>query len=217
MRQKGTTWIDAEGNKIPKKHIKRVLKREEYHAQKILRQALLVEKELKKLASMAVDGYKDIYNEKMKTIVGEDDKVHTNFQSMTFTAFDESAEVKITKPKVFSFDNTYTEEIKKLFKEYFDSLSGESETAMFMKELVNGLLYTSGGNIDYSKVLLLRSQKAELMKSDRMAKKAEKFIEAVDLFDQAVKKKSGKTGLYITAKNADGKERRVSTKHSDFM
>lgn len=217
MKQKGTSWTDAEGNVVPKKHIKRVLVREEYHSQKILKQALLVEKELAKLATLATDGYKDIYNEKMKTIVGEDDEIHTNYQSMTFTAFDDSAVVKITKPKVFSFDNTYTEEIKKLFKEYFDSLSGESETAMFMKELVNGLLYTSGGNVDYSKVLLLRSQKAELMKSERMAKKAEKFIEAVDLFDQAVRKKSGKTGLYITVKDENGKERRVHTKHSDFL
>lgn len=214
MKQKGTMWVDAKGNQIPTYAINPVLKVEEKHSQKIARVALRIEKGLAELTELMNDAHAEVYDAKVKDAEMKNNK--TPSDSMTINSFDNSIEVKITKPDVMYFDNTYTELVKQKFEEYFNSLNAGNEQALFFKDLVQDLLFTSGGRLDSSKVLKLRKYRDQIAGSAKLRVKGQLFIEAVDLFDKAIKNKPGNTGIYVSVADDSGKLRRVALKHTDL-
>ena len=138
MRQKGTEWNDGRGNTVPTYAINPVLKVEEKHSQKIAKAALLAEKYLKQVNELVKEAYGEVYEAKVQDANLKGNK--TNFSGMTMNAFDNSIEVKVTKPDNMYFDNTYTDMVKEKFNEYFDSLNAGNDTAVFLKDLVNDLI-----------------------------------------------------------------------------
>ena len=216
MKQKGKTWTDGKGNEIPTYAINPVLKTEEKHSQKVLTTALRAEKYLIETVELVKAAYKEVYDAKVKDANMKGNK--SNFNGMTINSFDSKIEVKVTKPDTLYFDNTYTEMVKEKFSEYFNGLNAGNDTAMFMKDLVNDLMYTSGGRLDNSKVLKLRKYRERLTKSKALAEKSKAFIEAVDIFDKAIKNKPGNMGIYISVFDEDAqKMRRVVLKYSDAV
>ena len=216
MKQKGTIWIDGKAKEIPSYAISPVLKSEEKHSQRVTTAALRAEKALKSTVKLVLKAYEEVYAAKVKDAQMKGNK--TNFNGMTINSFDGKIEVKVTKPDSLYFDNTYTEMVKQKFSEYFDGLNAGNETAMFMKDLVNDLMYTSGGRLDSSKVLKLRKYRERLTKSKALAERSKAFIEAVDLFDKAIKTKPGNMGIYISVFDEDTqKMRRVALKYSDAV
>ena len=216
MKQTGQTWIDGFGKTIPTYAINTVLKIEEKHAHKIAAAAAKVEKHMRNLVELTMAAYNEVYDAKVKdaNLKGNKD----NFKGMTINSFDNSVEVKVTKPDNMYFDATYTEMVKEKFSEYFDSLNAGNETAMFMKDLVNDLLYTSGGKLDNSKVLKLRKYRDRIQNSKKLSGKTNAFIEAVDLFDKAIKEKPGNTGIYVSVMDEKTKKmRRIPLKYSDIQ
>lgn len=215
MKQKGKTWVDGKGNEMPTFAINPVLKVEEKHSHKIMTAALRAEKYLKEVVKLTQEAYKEVYDAKVKDAEMRGNK--TNFNGMTINSFDNGIEVKVTKPDHMYFDNTYTEMVKQKFAEYFDGLNAGNETAVFLKDLVNDLMYTSGGKLDNSKVLKLRKYRDRMTKSKALAKKSQAFIDAVDLFDKAIKTKPGNTGIYVSVMDEEsGKMRRVALKYTDI-
>lgn len=214
MKQKTTTWTDGKGKQIPTYAINPVLKLEEKHSHKIAKAGLLAEKYLTRVVNLAAEAYKEVYQAKVADAKMKGNK--TGFANMSLTSFDAKIEIRITKPETLYFDNTYTELVKKKFNEYFDNLNAGNETAMFLKELVNDLLYTSGGKLDNGKVLKLRKYRDKINSTPKLKTKATAFVEAVDLFDKAIRTKPGNTGLYITiTEPGTGKKRRVALKYTD--
>lgn len=214
MKQKGTTWIDAKGREVPTYAINPVLKQEEKYAQRLAKAALAVEKAQQKLVELSAEAHVKVYEAKVKDAELKGNKKPTD--GMTINSFDNTVEVKITKPESMYFDNDYTEMVKSKFDEYFESLKGESETAMFIKSLVKDLLFTSGGKLDSSKVLKLRKYRDQMAGSPKLRVKGKAFIEAVDLFDKAIKTKPGNTGIYVSvAKEPGEKKRKVALKFQD--
>lgn len=213
MRQKGLVWTDHKGNEVPTYAISPVLKCEERHVHKIAEAAKLAEKYLAKVVSLTREAYEEVYEAKIHDAKIKGHKPPTD--GMSINAFDGSISVKITKPDNVYFDTTYTAIVKEKFDEYFRSFEG-SEAVEFLRDLVNDLLYSPGGNVDMSKVLKLRKYRDRLQSSRQLSKNGAIFIEAVDLFDKAIRSKPGNMGIYVDVADEHKKLRRVNLKYTDL-
>jgi len=212
MKQKGTKWVDADGNIAL--YVSPTKKMEERKSQQLLRLALAAERALQKFAEAAHQAYTDVIDLKIKEAAYKGYKKPSG--GLTINSFDDTIEVKISKPNNIYFDNTYTEMVTEKFKRYFDSFGENNEHVVFLRRLVNDLLYTSGGRLDNSKVLILRKHRDTLTQSKKLSKSSELFIEAVDLFDKAINKKAGNTLFSIAyANKPHDKKRKVALKYTD--
>jgi hypothetical protein len=215
MKQKGTTWIDHNGKEVPTYAIRRVLKTEEKHSHKIAEAALLAEKYLCKVVELTRKAYPEIYDEKCRDAEIYNHKQPT--EGMTISSFDNSVEVKITKPENVYFDKTFTKMVKDKFEESFNSMGNDDDMVSFFRDIVNDLLFSTKGSVDMSKVLILRKHR-DTIKSSKIAKRyAILFVEAVDLFDKGIRTKPGNTGIYVSVKNDNGVMRKVLLKYSDIQ
>jgi hypothetical protein len=211
--QKGQKWIDSEGNEVPLYAISAVMRGEERWAKKMAAAALKAEKALAEVTNISREAYEDIYG--LKLAEAKMKGTRENFASMSFNSFDGKVGVRITKPNVRTFDPTIASFIKEKFTEYFDSLNAENEMAVFLKGLINDLMFKSGGQLDYGKVIELRKYRSQLADNPKLAIKARPFIEAIDLFDKAVIVKRGNTGLFIEV-DENGAKRKVALKYTDI-
>lgn len=214
MRQKGQVWKDHKGNDVPTYAIRRVLKVEEKHSHKIAEAALLAEKYLRKVVELTREAYGEVYDEKRKDAKVYDHKAPTD--GMTISSFDNSIEIKITKPDNVYFDSTYATMVKEKFDVYFSSL-GDTEAVSFLRDIVMDLLYSPRGSVDMSKVLRLRKHRDEIQSSKKLNQNSALFIEAVDLFDKAIRTKPGNMGIYIDYKDEKGISRRIPLKYTDII
>ena len=205
--------VDAKGNQIPTYAINPVMKLEDKHSKKIAKAALMAERYLKEVVELTQLAHGDVYAAKVKDAKIKSNKTPTD--GMTIGAFDGSIEVKVTKPDNMIFDNTYTNLVKDKFDEYFKSFGQDSEEISFLRDVVNDLLYTSGGKMDQNKVLKLRKYRDRLLNSKRLSENSQIFIQAVDLFDKAIRTKPGNMGIYVDVRENGGKMRRVALKYSD--
>lgn len=213
MKQKGTTWKDHKGSEVPTYAIRKVLKVEEKHAHRVADAAMLAEKYLRRVVDLAREAYEEVYEEKVRDAKIMNRRDPTD--GMTISSFDNSVQVKITKPDNVYFDTTYASMVKEKFDEYFDSFE-DSESVALLRAMVNDLLYSPKGNIDMSKVLRLRKHREQIQHSRKLSANATLFIEAVDLFDKAIRTKPGSMGIYIDIRDEKGVTRRVPLKYTDI-
>ena len=215
MKQKGTIWKDHSGKEIPRYAINPVLRLEDSHANKIAGVAVRVEKLLHELVDLTRAAHEEVF--KAKTI---DAKIKGRegrpTDGMTISSFDNTIQVKVTKPFNLTFDNTYTNLINEKFDEYFATFDQANPEMVFIQKLIKSLLFSPGGKIDQGKVLRLRQYRDELKNSKTRNRKAALFIEAVDIFDKAIRTKPGNTGIYVDVEDENGKLRRVALKYTDI-
>lgn len=214
MKQTGKIWKDHAGHDIPRYAINPVLRIEDRHANKIADIALKVEKLLRELVELTRAAHEEIYAAKTldAKIKGRD---RTPYDGMTISSFDNSIQVKITKPDNMTFDNTYTNLVKEKFDEYFATYDTQNPEMDFIRKMIQGLLFSKGGNIDQGKVLRLRKLRDDLKRTKTRNHKAALFIEAVDIFDKALRTKPGSTGIYVDVNDENGKPRRIPLKYTD--
>jgi hypothetical protein len=215
MRQSGKIWKDHAGKEIPRYAISPVLRLEDKHAHKIAEAALKAEKYLREVTELTRAAHEEVYAAKIldAKIKGRDGKPT---DGMTISSFDNTIQVKVTKPDNLTFDNTYTELVKEKFDEYFATFDQASPEMSFIRELVKDLLFSPGGKIDQGKVLRLRKYRDRFKNSKTRNQKAVLFIEAVDIFDKAVRTKPGNTGVYVDVEDQNQKLRRVALKYTDI-
>jgi hypothetical protein len=215
MKQTGEFWKDHSGKEIPRYAISPVLRLEDKHANKIAKVALQVEKNLRELIVLTRAAHEEVYGAKIldAKIKGREGKPT---DGMTISSFDNRIQVKITKPDNLTFDNTYTNMVKEKFDEYFATFDSENPEMDFIRKLIQDLLFSKGGHIDQNKVLRLRKFRDDLRRTKTRNHKAALFIEAVDLFDKAIRTKPGGTGIYIDVEDENGKLRRVPLKYTDI-
>lgn len=211
-RQEGSVWKDHKGNEIPTYAINPVLKCEEKHSIRIAKAALETEKALRKVVSLVRAAYEEVYSAKLLDAKIKENKAPAD--GMTINSFDNTVEVKVTKPDSITFDSTYTSIVKEKFDAYFNSFE-DSEAVQFLREIVSDLLYSPTGRIDMNKVLRLRKHRDRISNSKKLSKNASLFIEAVDLFDKAIRSKPGTMGIYISIKDENGTFRRIPLKYMD--
>lgn len=212
MKQKGQVWKDHKGNEVPTYAIRRIYRTEEKHAHKVADAALQVEKALRRLVELTKTAYEEVYDEKCRDAKIMNRKDPTD--GMTISSFDSTVEIKITKPDNVYFDTTYSGMVKDKFDEYFNSFE-DSESVALLRGIVNDLLYSPKGNVDMSKVLRLRKHRDQVSNSKKLSHKSELFIEAVDLFDKAIRTKPGAMGIYVDVKGDGGTKRRIPLKYTD--
>jgi hypothetical protein len=212
MKQKGTMWKDHKGNEVPTYAIRKVLKTEERHSHRIAEAAMLAEKYLRKVVDLTREAYHEVYEEKVRDAKIMNRKEPTD--GMSINAFDSSVEIKITKPDNVYFDSTYASMVKEKFDEYFDSFE-DSESVSLLRTMVNDLLYSPKGNIDMGKVLRLRKHREQIQQSKKLSHNASLFVDAVDLFDKAIRTKPGSMGIYIDIRDDKGISRRIPLKYTD--
>lgn len=215
MKQTGKLWRDHSGNMVPRYAINPVLRLEDKHANRIADVAIRVEKLLQEVVELTRAAHEEIYAAKIldAKIKGRDGRPT---DGMTIASFDNTIQVKVTKPDNLTFDNTYTELVKEKFDEYFATFDQSSPEMSFIRDLVKDLLFSTGGKIDQGKVLRLRKYRDRFKNSKTRNEKAALFIEAVDIFDKAVRSKPGNTGIYVEVEDENGKLRRVALKYTDI-
>jgi hypothetical protein len=215
MKQKGTNWTDHSGKEIPRYAINPVLRLEDKHANKIAGVALRVEKLLHELVELTREAHEEVFRAKTidAKIKGREGRPT---DGMTISSFDNTIQVKVTKPFNLTFDNTYTNLINEKFDEYFATFDQANPEMVFIQKLIKSILFSPGGKIDQGKVLRLRQYRDELKNSKTRNRKAALFIEAVDIFDKAIRTKPGNTGIYVDVEDENGKLRRVALKYTDI-
>ncbi len=214
MRQSGKTWVDHNGREMPSYAISPVLKLEDKHANIIAKAALRAAEALRKVDEAVRTGYEEILEAKLKDAKIYDKAEPNAAGGMTVRSFDRTSEVKITKPASVYFDETYTEIVKRKFDEYFSSIEGD-EQVLFLRDIVSALLFSTRGNVDMSKVLILRSHRERLQNSRKLREKGKPFIEAMDIYDNAIRTKKGNMGIYVSQMDENGKMRSVPLKYMD--
>lgn len=212
MKQKGQVWKDHKQNEVPTYAIRRVLRVEEKHSHKIAEAALLAEKYLRKVVELTREAYSEVYEEKVRDAKIMNRKEPTD--GMSISSFDNSVEIKITKPDYVYFDSTYSSMVKEKFDEYFNSFE-DSEQVSLLRAMVNDLLYSPKGSVDMSKVLRLRKHRDSIQNSKKLSSNAQLFVDAVDLFDKAIRTKPGSMGIYIDVRDENGITRRIPLKYTD--
>lgn len=215
MKQTGKVWINGEGRKLDTWAINPVLKIEEKNAQRVAMFALRAEKALKALNEAVDKSQEEVFEAKMKDAQIKDYKRMPRPDSLTFSAFDKSVLVDIKTTRRLMFDKTMVGVIKMKFEEFFtvfDKDEKNSPRVAFLRELVNSLLYKSGGDLDQTSVNEIRSHKstAERLKFQGW----EMFVDAVNLFDKAIRTEPGNRLFYIDVKDGNTM-RRVALKYTD--
>lgn len=216
MRQKGKTWNDANGKAVGTWAINPAIKVEEKHAHKVAKLALKAENALKEL-NEAVDSAQDeVYDAKLKDAQVKDRTRMPSPESISFASFDKTVTVDIKTTKKLTFDKTYVTIIKAKFEDFFqifDADEKESKKFAFLREMINSLMYKSNGEIDQTSVNELRAAKATAQRAKFEG--WELFVDAVDLFDKAVRTESGNRLYYVEVKDGS-KMRRVALKYTDI-
>lgn len=215
MKQKGKIWKDHAGKEVPTYAINPVLRLEDKHAHRIGEAALKAERYLKEVGRLTREAHENVFNAKLidAKIKGRD---NVPYDGMTIAAFDSSVQVKVTKPDNLTFDTTYTTLVKEKFDEYFATFDEQNAEMSFIRKLVQELLFSKGGKIDQGSVFRLRKIRDELRSTKTRNRKAALFIEAVDMFDKAVRTKPGNMGIYVDVYDAEQmKMRRVALKYTD--
>lgn len=216
MKQTGKQWITAEGKVVPGFAINPVMKVEEKHAQRVGALALKAEKALQEL-NRAIDAAQmEVFSAKLKDSGIKELKRIPTPESLTFSAFDKTVSVKLITTTRLKFDKTYVSIVKAKFEEFFqlfDKDEKDSAKFAFLREMINSLLYKSNGEIDQTSVNELRSQKATAERSK--VEGWELFVEAVDLFDKAIRTEPGNRLCYVDVADENGRMRRVALKYTD--
>lgn len=213
MKQKGKVWQDHKGNGIQTWAINPVLRVEEKHSHRIADAALRVEKALRDLVDLTRKAYDEVYKAKMVDAKIKNLKQPTD--GMSIASFDNTVEVKITKPDNVFFDSTYTSLVKDKFDEYFNSFE-DSDAVKLLRSMVTSLLYSPSGKVDMNKVLRLRKHRDSIQNNKKQSVNSHIFIEAVDLFDKAIRTKPGTMGIYVDVKDDKGIKRRIPLKYTDI-
>lgn len=216
MKQQGKTWIDASGKELNTWAINPVLRIEEVHAQKVAKLALKAERTLKELNEAISIAQTEVYEAKLKDAEIKDYSKMPTPESILFKAFDKTITVDIKTTKKLTFDKTYVTIIKTKFEEFFQIFDGdekESKKFAFLREMINSLMYKSNGEIDQTSVNELRSAKATAQRAKFEG--WELFVEAVDIFDKAIRTEPGNR-LYYVEVLENGKMRRVALKYTDI-
>lgn len=216
MKQEGKIWTDATGTKVKTWAINPVLKTEEKYAQLIAKKALKAEAALKDLNEAIDLAQKEVYEAKLKDAGMKDYKKLPTPESLLFKAFDKSVVVDIKTTKKLTFDKTYVTIIKQKFEEFFQVFDGDDKASQkfaFLRQMVNSMMYKGNGEIDQTSVNELRSAKATAQQAKFDGWQL--FVEAVDLFDRAIRTEPGNR-LYYVDVNEGGKMRRVALKYTDI-
>jgi len=215
MRQKGSEWINADGREVPTYAINTVLKIEEKHCQKIAVLAKKAEKTLQDLYDCAYSGYDEVLEAKVKEANMRDLK--TPREGFSINSFDYTIQVQFTKPKKSYLDPVMVSMVKEKFSAFLSSLNAGNDTADFLKQLVQDLLFTKNGELDSSNVSNIQQYANEIKKGSKKIKNKEMFLEAIELFNSALRKKPGNPGLYIyLSENPGEKKRQVALKITDI-
>ena len=215
MKQKGKDWISAEVKVVPGFAINPVMKVEEKHAQKVSALALKAEKALHELNNAINEAQKEVFDAKLIDAGFKDSKRELTPDSLTFSAFDKTVTVKIVKATRLVFDKSYVSMVKVKFEEFFqkfDSNEKESQKFSFLRELVDSMMF-KGDNLDQTSVNQVRAAKATAERSK--VEGWELFVEAVDLFDKAIRTEPGNRLYYVDVADENGKMRRVALKYTD--
>ncbi len=217
MKQKGNIWIDQAGKEIDTWAINPILKIEEKHAQKVIALAFKAEKALIELDKQIHLSITEVFQAKLKDAEMKEYKRMPTPKSLSFYAFDKSVFVDVKTSKKLSFDKTYVSIVKNKFDEFFKVFDGnqkDSDKFAFLRGMIDSVLYKNDSEIDQTSVNELRGHKgtAQRLKFEGW----ELFVEAVDLFDKAIRTESGNQLYYIDVADENGKMRRVALKYTDI-
>lgn len=218
MKQKKFPWIDESGRPYDNWAVSPVRRAEERNAQRVADAALKAEAALKALNEAVSRAQVEVFEAKLKDAQVKEYNRMPVPESLTFTAFDKSVKVDIKAGKRLTFDKSYVSMVKAKFEDFFavfDKDEPASKKFSFLREVVNSLLFKSNGMLDQTSVNEIRSHKANAERAKIPG--WELFVEAVDLFDKAIRTEQGNRLIYVDVKGESGNMRRVALKYTDVQ
>lgn len=192
-------WIDETGQEIPANRILPIEKMKEKTSYNLAKEALSINAKLIAFKESITADCQKIYDEVMK----DGQKGKGNF---TFFNFDGSIKVEVQVNELITFDSMQIE----LAKQKLMELVGESITSdkVFIKELVLSAFQTSKGQLDTKKVLGLKKHAKRITD--------ERYHEAMDLIDSAIRRPESKTYFRIWVRNTSGQFENVDLNFSSI-
>ena len=204
QKPKDKVWHDETGMAIPVNRLTKSEKLKEKYAGKIIKDAIRLHEQLKKLKAYIVEASRHVLEEVMKE-TGTDLKegYKGNF---TWYNFDRSIKIEINVNTPIEFDDMLIEAAKEKFKEFLNN-NITTENA-FVKELILDAFETRKGKLDVKRVLNLTRYRDKV--NDPL------FSEAVDLINKAIRQRKSKMYIRLFAKDEEGKYQQIDLNFSSI-
>lgn len=184
-------WTDETGNIVQTSRLTTAEKLMEKNTERIYKRSVEINELLKKfkydIQQWCDEVYQSYLNEKKL-----DNKTKGNF---TFYNFNRTFKVEININDRIEFDELGIQSARQLLEEFLqDNVQTKDDV---IRQLILDAFSTRNGNLDTKKVLNLIRYRSKI--------KNDKFLRAIELLEESIRKPSSKTYFRVFAKNEQGK------------
>ncbi len=195
------TWTDEGGTTIPFNRVTALERKKESISHKLLTKAEALNNQLTEFHEYMRKVCQEIFEQAMKEADADATKSKGNF---TWYSFDRSIKVETNINERIDFDDATIEAAKQKLNEYLKSKLNDKEEAL--RALIYSAFETSRGKLDAKKVLGLLKHKSRI--------KAERFQEAMELIEKAIRRPDSKTYYRVSERQPDGSYQTVNLNFS---
>jgi len=188
---KKDAWVDETGRTWPIDMLKKSDKEIEKSVQQVITRAMVLHEQLvkakaymKEKIDVAIDAFKKDYKGTKTSFKG----------NYTFFYFDRTVKVVVNKSQPITFDDNLIALALDKLKEFLnDGISGKQ---LALKEMVLSAFETSRGKLDVQKILQLKRYASRI--------NDERYLEAMKLIDDAIRRPQSATYYRVFYKNEAG-------------
>lgn len=190
------TWLDESGLQIPFKRISPSERKREKDLANLARKALGLNSNLIAFKRHLIEIVDQLYTDFLQENNG---KIGKNKGNVTLFNFDRSIKVVIKVSDRIELDQNFIT----LAKAELDALvqTSSADAQDFIKAILQTAFETSGGNLDYKKVLTLKKHSKRF--------KNENWDRAMDFIDKAISKPSSRDYQQIWVKDGKGEYQNI--------
>lgn len=202
QKTKDKDWIDENGQKIPFSRTTPAERKLEVVTAKLLKKATTQNTQLKALKNTILEECAAAYNLKISELKGSPKPT----ESFTLFNFDRTIKVLHKINKTQQFDDTTIKVAQEKLHEFIEE-NVESKNE-FITAMVNSAFETSRGQLDPKKVTSLLRYRSKI--------KDQKFHEALDLIEKAIRIVSSKSYTTISVKDEAGEYQNIDLNFSSI-
>jgi len=184
-------WEDETGSKIPYSRITATEKLQERNAHLLAARALKLNDELTRFKAQIKAASDAVYKSFMQENDGKGASKKGNY---TWFNFDRSIRIEVDVQEAIKFDDLTIDLAKEKLDDFIGSnIQGAEE---FIKDLIMSAFAKQNGSLDVKKVLGLKRHKSRI--------KDQRYHEAMDLIDKAIRRPESKSYYRVAVRNEQG-------------
>ena len=199
---KDKAWSDESGSQIPFNRTTNLERLKERNADRIIKSAIKINKELNEFKQMIRQLCEEIFTMAM-TQNGTEKATKGNY---TWYNFDHSLKIEVAISDRIQFDELNIKSAKELFDQFLmESIDPKVD---FIRELINEAFSTSHNKLDAKKIMSLLKYRSKIADV--------RYQEAVKLIEQGIRRPDSKTYFRIWQKDEDGKYQNIDLNMSSI-